>query len=282
MEQILTSAVLVLLGAALAPAQAPPPPLAPASPVPAFASERAFAHRESYLGVGVQEIDAKHAKELKLPGLYGVEVTWVDPDSPAAKAGLKQGDVVLEYNGQRVEGTQQFVRMVHETPPGHEVKLRISRNGETQTLTATIGEHRPPGPLGEWDIQKLPEDWRGMPFGPEMPDWPGKFGMPWGNPVLGIEAEPLTSQLAEFFGVTKGVLVRTVVEDSAAAKAGIKAGDVITKVDNQEVSTPAQVSRRIREIQPRKTFSLTVVRNHQERTVNVSVGQPPASEMLPE
>ena len=93
----------------------------------------------SFLGVAVAELDTERAKELKLKDEHGVEVKSVEDDSPASKAGVKAGDVVLEFNGQRVEGTEQFVRLVRETPVGRHVKLLVSRNGSTQTLTAAIG-----------------------------------------------------------------------------------------------------------------------------------------------
>src|SRR5580765_7092545 len=80
----------------------------------------------SFLGVGIQETAA------------GVEVTRIAPDSPAEKAGIKTGDVVAQYNGQRVEGMDEFSRMVRETPAGREVKLGIIRNGVPQTITAKI------------------------------------------------------------------------------------------------------------------------------------------------
>ena len=97
----------------------------------------------SFLGIGVQEVNADRAKELKLADVHGVEITKVEDESPAAKAGLKQGDVVLEYQGQRVEGTEQFVRLVRETPAGRQVKLAVSRGGAAQTITATVGERKP-------------------------------------------------------------------------------------------------------------------------------------------
>src|SRR5712692_9193923 len=96
----------------------------------------------SYLGVNLAEIDADRARELKLKETYGVEITRVAEGSPAEKAGLKSGDVVLEYNGQRVEGMEQFGRLVRETPAGREVKLVISRNGDTQTVAATVAARK--------------------------------------------------------------------------------------------------------------------------------------------
>src|ERR1700722_9045004 len=96
----------------------------------------------TYLGVALAEIDANRAKELKLKETYGSEITRVEEGSPAEKAGVKAGDVVLEYNGQRVEGMEQFGRMVRETPAGREVKLTISRDGALETLTATLASRK--------------------------------------------------------------------------------------------------------------------------------------------
>src|ERR1700722_1879324 len=96
----------------------------------------------TYLGVNLAEIDTNSAKEFKLKEDYGVEISRVEENSPAEKAGVKPVDVVLEYNGQRVEGMEQFGRMVRETPPGREVKLTISRDGKTQTLVAALGSRK--------------------------------------------------------------------------------------------------------------------------------------------
>jgi serine protease Do len=282
------------------PAPAPPaPPVPPVGPGPHIFTIGPA--NGSYLGIGAQEIDAERAKELKLPEPRGVEVTRVEEDSPAAKAGLKQGDVVLQYNGQRVEGTEQFVRLVRETPPGRQVTLQISRNGAIQTITAAVGERKDfvyrrnfgVGPEIAPDMEKLREELGRMQLDPKfhqdmarlqaelgamrlrMPDMPEPL-MAWRSPVLGIEAEALTSQLAEFFGVKQGVLVRSVAKDSAAEKAGIKAGDVIVRVDNQEVSTPSGLSRRVRELDSRSSFPVTVVRNRQEVVLNVIPEKRPA------
>ena len=100
---------------------------------------RIYSSGGSYLGIGVAEVDGERAKALNLKEVRGVEVKSVDENSPAAKAGLKEGDVVLEYNGQRIEGTEQFVRLVRETPVDRQVRLSIWRNGTAESLTAGIG-----------------------------------------------------------------------------------------------------------------------------------------------
>ncbi len=216
----------------------------------------------SYLGVMLQEIDSERAKALKLPEETGVEITRVEPESPADKAGVKSGDVALEFNGQRVEGMEQFSRLVHETPPGREAKLVVSRNGASQTLTVKVGSRRT-AVLGTM-APPLPER-----FDIHMPDMPRSI-MSWRSSMLGVEAESLQGDLAQYFGVKEGVLVRAVLKGSAAEKAGIKAGDVITRVGDSKVATPADVSSRIRSGHG-SPISLILMRDHKETTVTVTI-----------
>jgi serine protease Do len=215
----------------------------------------------SFLGVGIQEIDSNRAKELKLPDDAGVEVTRIAPDSPAEKAGIKTGDVVTQYNGQRVENMEQFSRMVRETPAGRDVKIGIVRNGVPQTITAKIvGRPVISGQLIPAPVQN--------PFELRFPDMP-QSRMTWRSTVLGVEAEALDGQLAEFFGVQEGVLVRAVTKGSSADKAGIRAGDVIVRVDDLKVSTPADISNRLRGLRGR-SVSVVVVRERKEINVMLS------------
>src|ERR1700722_12163163 len=115
----------------------------PQPPVPPSISSRVItiAPAGSYLGIGIQEITAERAKALKLREEAGVEVTQAAPDTAADKAGLKEGDVVLQYNSTKVEGLEQLSRLVRETPVGREAKLEIFRNGSPMTLIARVGEH---------------------------------------------------------------------------------------------------------------------------------------------
>jgi serine protease Do len=215
----------------------------------------------TYLGVSLAEIDANRAKELKLKEDYGVEITRVEDGSPAEKAGVKPGDVVLEYNGQRVEGMEQFGRMVRETPPGREVKLTISRDGAPETLTALLGSRK---------VRPLPENFHIEMPDIRIPDIPQIYTA-MRTARLGVEAESLGSQLAEYFGVKEGVLVRSVRENTAAQKAGIKAGDVITKVDGMPVTSPSELSGAVRSASSKKTYSVELTRDRKPQTVSVTV-----------
>jgi serine protease Do len=229
----------------------------------------------SYLGVGVVEMTSARAKELHLKEERGVEVRCVDPDSPAAKAGLKEGDVVLEYNGQRVEGGEQFMRLVRETPPGRPVTLLAFRGGANQTLTATIGQRQTSFMAFGWDTGEPLMAVPPMPPMPAMPsvrvpDIPRAFTT-WRSPTLGIESESLNPQLAEYFGVKEGVLVRAVTHDSAAEKAGFKAGDVIVKVEGEKITTPKEISNILQSSRSKKTVAITVVRRQKEVVLDVTL-----------
>ncbi len=222
----------------------------------------------SFLGIGVSEIDAARAKALNLKEERGVEITRVEEDSPASRAGLKTGDVVLEYGGQAVEGTEQFVRLVRETPVGREVKISISRNGSLQTVVAKTAT-RKTGPQKAW----LFRSGDGSSFEmPEMhlPDIPTGL-MGWRSAALGIEGESVSSQLAQYFGVKEGVLVRSVLRGSNAEKAGLKAGDVITKVDSTTVLNARDISGAIRSSGSKKSVAIVLTRDHREMTINVNL-----------
>ncbi len=217
----------------------------------------------SYLGVNLAEVTADRTRELKLKEPYGVEITRVEDGSPADKAGLKAGDVVLEYNGQRVEGMEQFGRLVRETPAGREARLLVSRGGATQAVVATLGTRKARTMGGNvFPGVEIPEI--------HMPDIPQMFTA-WRSPMLGIEAESLGPQLAAYFGVKDGVLVRSVIKDTAAEKAGMRAGDVITKIDGTGVTTPNEVSSAVRSASANKTFSVELVREHKEMTLSVNI-----------
>jgi serine protease Do len=237
--------ILVVVGCMLLPAQGPPPPI---RPLPGG----------SYLGIGIQEINADRAKALKLPPGAVVEITRVGTGSPADKAGLKTGDVVLQYNGVRVEGIEHFSRIVRDTPVGRDVKLEILRNGAAQTVSAKIGQHPAP------QVFPFPDG-----FGLPLPDGPRIFEG-WRSPMLGVEAESLDGQLAQYFGVSQGVLVRAVMKGSPAEKGGIKAGDVILRIEDGKVATPADISGRLRALGG-KSVPVALMRDHKEMTVNVAV-----------
>jgi serine protease Do len=241
-------------------AQPVPPPASQAHP-----ALRALVGRGTYLGVGVVDVDAERAKALKLKEARGAEVTMVNEETPAAKAGIKVGDVILEYNGQPVAGTKELQRLVRETPAGRQVKIELWRNGAPATVNATVEESK-----GVYTF-----DW---PFGginlPPMPpiDIP-RMVTAMQIPALGVECESLASdsQLAEFFGVKDGLLVRSVSRNSAAEKAGIKAGDVIVKIGDTHIGNHRDLAAALRANRTKGAFPATVMRNKREMALTVTL-----------
>lgn len=270
---MLACAAAALMAAPAAYAQTPPP-APPAPPRQASRTMVIAGAQTSYLGVGVADITPERAKALNLKEDRGAEVTSVTEDSPAAKAGIKEGDVVLEYNGQAVQGQEQLARLVRETPAERQVKIVVWRGGSTQTLNATIAARRG----GNFSVFR-----GGEPFTmpeiriPEMPDLP-RVEVNLQNRRLGIVGEALREedQLADFFGVKEGVLVKSVLKNSAAEKAGIKAGDVVVKVGDTKVNRTEDITRAFRNLADKATVSVVVVRNKKEMTLPVTVEVAPA------
>jgi serine protease Do len=258
-----------------------------ASPAPrAHGAQSIQVGETPYLGVSALDVTSDRAKALKLKEERGVEVTNVEPDSAAAKAGVKVGDVILEYNGQKVEGWEHLKRLVRETPIHREVKIVLWRNGAEQAVSAAIGSHKQVTIESGDGVVTAPMPWPATPAPPKppaaMPSMPAMPAMPqfdlpqfrtlMPSSSLGIIGEALgqESQLADFFGVKEGVLVRSVNKDSSAEKAGMKAGDVITKIDDSAISTPQQISGALRAARGKSSVTVTVVRSKKEMTLTVT------------
>jgi serine protease Do len=232
-----------------------------------------------WLGVGVSEVSAEKVKSLKLPEERGALLGKIVPDSPAAKAGLKENDVVLEINGQRVEGTEQFRRLIHEIPAGRAANLTVWHDGRSQNIKVTVGKHE----AGNMKVfADGPKSFAfKMPTLPEMPDMSGlehlrTFAMvsP-GRPLLGIDAENLRGEFGNFFGAPdgEGVLVRSVFADSPAAKAGLKVGDVITSLNGDRIRNTSELREKLMTNHEAKNLKLGVLRNKSELTLFVELPQ---------
>ena len=232
----------------------------------------------SWLGIETQEVTAEKAKELKLSAERGVVIGKVLEDSPAAKSGLKDGDVITAINGQPVEGTVQFRRMVRETPAGRSLQLTVWRDGRSQSINATLGkmqENRK-----QW-MSAMPQVFKfEAPDMPEVAPIPGIPSLEWdgGNllmnrPRLGIDAEDISGQLGSYFGAPdgEGILVRDVNPGSAAEKAGVKAGDVITSLNGDRIHGVAELRSKLAAAGEGKTAKLGVTRNKSSLTLDVEI-----------
>ncbi len=229
---------------------------------------------DGWLGVNVSEVSAEKAKELKLPAERGVVINDVEADSAAGKAGLKSGDVVTEFNGQRVEGTAQFRRMIRETPAGRSVTLTVWRDGKSQQISVTLGSQRDRATtLFRERAKPLASD----SYYFELPRL-GVFGA--ATPTLGVQIEDLSGQLGVYFGAPdgEGVLVKHVHSGTPAERAGMKAGDVITKIDGERVRTSSDMRSRLRELREKDSVTLGVLRKGAETSLKVELEKPKSPE----
>jgi serine protease Do len=207
-----------------------------------------FQNDGAYLGIHMEDVTTSNMSAYKLSNEAGVVVRSVVEGSPAETAKIQENDVILEFGGFRVWSCTQLTRLVQETPPGRDVTLVISRNGERINLTAKLGkrEERQTGLYIQVIPRPAPED-RNFQF--RMPDFPrGRFGEPEDRRArLGITVQPLTDQLAEFFEVPgkKGVLVASIFEGSPCS-GKLQSGDVIIAVDGKEIQNPGDLTEFIR------------------------------------
>lgn len=229
----------------------------------------------SWLGVETAEVTGEIAKQQKLPAERGVIIRGVTPDSPAARAGLRENDVIMEVDGQRVEGNAQFRRMIHEIPAGRTVPVAVWRDGRAQTLNVTLAkaEER----HNEW-FRSAPNSFSfSLPnvVIPEMPslDFDGNVMLfPGAHGRLGIDAEEIDGQLGSYFGAPdgEGILVRSVNSGSAAEKGGLKAGDVIASVNGERVRTVGDLREKLANAED-KPVKIGVLRNKSETTLTVEL-----------
>ena len=240
-----------------------------------------FGRARSEIGVSVRDVEDAADDPAE-----GAVVTDVRADGPAEAAGIEPGDVIVEFDGERVRGARQLARLVDETPVGRTAPLRVLRNGSPTPLSVTPQEA--PGRtarfprvyadrmraeleeiedgLAESDefaaLRRLPEIFRGVARSP-------------GRVRLGIRADSIRGQLAEYFGADAGVLVEHVDDGAAGAAAGLRAGDVITAIDGTAVDDLGDLRRRLARIEAGSTFAVTVVR---DRTELALTAQAPAPE----
>ena len=233
---------------------------------------------QGYLGVDLTDVDQEKARSLKLKEVRGAVITLIDHDAPAGQIGLKVNDVVLQLNGQAVEGAEQLRRMLREIPAGRKVSLEISRDGNIQTLAVELAdrramEHEVWTKIGSGnDVFAQAPGMGILAGGGGDAPLPGGFHMPFFGSSLKVGAmvEPLTSQMAEYLGVPSGLMVKQVARKSAAEVAGLKAFDVILKVGSDSIGTMSDWERSLHANQG-KSVQVTVLRDRKQQTLTLQV-----------
>jgi membrane-associated protease RseP (regulator of RpoE activity) len=240
----------------------------------------------SYLGVDTRDITPDRLADLHLKDERGVEVTMVDQDAPAGKAGLKEQDVILTLNGSDVQSVEQLRRMIREIPPGRMVTLGVSRNGQAMTIKVELADRKRNyvydfGPGGKQFKFKMPT----MPVMPVMPeiDLPMSIVMVHSSVRSGLMVENLTPQLGDFFGAKngQGVLVRSVEKGSRADKAGFRAGDVIVKINGEPIHDSGDFSHALRSRKD-NTAGISVIRDKKEQSITITLPERKQSDIFRE
>jgi len=291
---LLTSSAVLAQQVAPASPGAPGMPAVPGEPLGAFSL---FIEGGSFLGVYAEDLNKENMGRYGMREVRGVGITQVVKDSPAEKAGLKKDDVILRFEGDSVTSVRKLNRLVSEVAPDQSVRLGISRGGSEQEVSVTIGKrdhslnafNRLEGlqgmegfkglglqkldgleGLGDLKNFKVPEGnvWKWEGQGPGNDSFVYALG---NNRRMGVSTVQLTKQLADYFGIAdgKGVLVTSVSDGSPAAKAGFKAGDVITTVDGDTIEGPGDLSRAINKNKDGEV-TVVVIRDKKQRTIKVT------------
>ena len=277
MKRAIYLAVSLTLTAGIALAQQPSPPASTPAPDESFGAFQLLVDGNGFLGVHAEDVNQENLSRYGLRAARGVGITEIVKDSPAEKAGLRKGDVILRFDSESVTSVRKLTRLVSEVAPDQTVSIRISRSSSEQDVSVTIGKRKNLANTfqGLQDLQGLKGLMSGEPkvWKWELPEGnDGPFVYSFGNNRrIGVSRTTLTKQLADFFGVAdgKGVLVTSVEADSPAAKAGIKAGDVITEINGEKIEGAGDLSRGINK-QKDGEVTLTIVRDESSRTIKVT------------
>lgn len=242
----------------------------------------------NFLGIQTEQVTRENMSRFNLSGEpRGVGVAGVTENSPAAKAGVQKGDVILRFDGEGVTSVAKLQRLISEAAPQHTARLTISRSGAEQELSVTLGRREglmtgrnfenftfTPGEKFEFDSEELQK--RAEELSRQLEKMPRGEGGPFtimfgGGRRIGVTTTPLTEQLADYFGVAgkDGLLITSVAENSPASRAGLKAGDVITEADGAKLSGVGDLSRQLNR-QQEGDVTLTITRDKKARQIRVT------------
>jgi serine protease Do len=226
-----------------------------------------LAGRGAEIGLSVRDIEPGDKNRS------GVVVEEVRADSAAEKAGLKRSDVIVEFDGEAVRSARQFARVVQETPPGRTVTASVLSGGVKKNVQITPTEGGDTITIDSDRIrERIGDAWH---MAERLPPFNFDFDVPYpfdGRGRLGVSVDELTPQLAAYFGVKNGgLLVTGVTDDMPGSRAGLKAGDVITKVNEVSIQSREELVRQLRDVKEDGQVSIAIVRDKKEMTLSAKL-----------
>lgn len=218
--------------------------------------------KKAFLGVSVQEVARKYRKKYDLKRGEGVLITHVTEDSPADFADIEFGDIILSVNGSELKSPGHLNRLIRKKNPGDKVTLQVIHDGKRKSLKLELSEY---GDFQAFDRYSL------------LQSSPGTFSFNIGEkPYLGVYLQELNEDLAGYFKVDEdaGVLITEVEEDSPAEAAGIKPGDILAEIDDEEVRSPEDATEILSEYDAGDEIDITVIRSGGKKTMKVELDEP--------
>ena len=216
--------------------------------------------KNGWMGVMIQDVNERTAKKAKLDSEEGAYVSEVMDESPADSAGIQEGDVIIEFQGKKIDDADDLAKAVRQTLPGTKANIVLIRDGEKKTLTAVIGKRKTT---------------KHQMFGPKIPLPDVRIFS--GNHVLGLHLLTLNDQLGEYFGApeNEGVLVEEVEAKSAAEKSGFKAGDIIVRVGKKRIDSAEKIERELQKYDEGDKVEFEVLRkgNRMHMSIELEEGQ---------
>jgi S1-C subfamily serine protease len=229
---------------------------------------------QSYLGVYLGDVDPDRAQALHLTAPQGAEITLLDHDAPAAKGGLHIHDVILAINGETIQNADQLRRRLKKTPIGRKVQLGVSRDGAPMTVTVQIADRRKVQEDAREQIGSGKYSTPGLGFLSGGADTTSPVGFRlWGmgnSLKIGALVEPLTPQMADFLGVSSGLMIKNVAHKSAASAAGLLPHDVILAVGGEPIVTASDWERTLRASEG-KPVQVEILRDRDKQLVLLQV-----------
>ena len=230
-----------------------------------------------YLGVMLQDINSSMAKAMDLDNEKGVLINEVVDDSPADEAGLQDGDVIIKFNGQELKNHKALTKAVSSSAPGEKVNVVVLRDGKEKTLKVEMGQREDKMMAffsDDGDVH-FPHDSENV-FVWQGDDLQGDRGF------MGVEVDDISEQMGDYFDVEdgEGALITSVTEDSAAEKAGLKAGDVIVRIGDDEVESAGDVHAALAGTEPEQKLDIQVIRKGKKKSMDITLGEVPESQMI--